>query len=217
MATISFLAGEDFAIQDIGGSGLGFYGPGGFGQSVKVGDFQDNTYITDGTGAVNGPKADNVKFVHPNSGMLPTSDVRLLRDIPNYQATLNVRFTHTSAVQVQNASLRIFDRVNINAPASGVTTMVAQLIHPWDTAQPSGPLGSGDVSWWAPGGSGGTFNGRTYDNPVSLANSPGTSGWSPNGAATVDTQHDWYVALSASPDSIGSKLNYGLYVQLEYL
>jgi len=217
VATISFLAGEAFTIQDIGGSGLGFYGPGGFGQSIQVGSYQDNTYITDSTGALAGPKADNVKYVHANSGMLPTADVRLLQDIPNYQATLQIEFTHTSAVRVQNAELRIFDRTNINLPAVGVTTKVAEVVHPWTTSQPAGPLGSGDTQWWSPGGSGGTYAGRTYDDPVSLVDSPGSGGWSPSGVNTVDTIHDWFVLLSASPDSIGSKVNYGLYVSLEYL
>lgn len=217
MATISFLAGEGFTIQDMGGSGLGFYGAGGFGQSVQVGSYQDNTYITDSTGALAGPKADNIKYVHANSGMLPTSDIRLLRDIPNYQATLNIRFTHTSAVRVQNATVRIFDRTNINLPAVGVTTKVAEIIHPWTTSQPGGPLGSGDTQWWSPGGSGGTFSGRTYDPPVDLVASPGISGWSPLGSNTTDTSHDWFLGLSASPDSIGSKSSYALICQLEYL
>jgi len=37
------------------------------------------------------------------------------------------------------------------------------------------------------------------------------------GAAHEALRHDWYVALSASPDSIGSKTQYGLYFTLEYL
>lgn len=217
MATLSFLAGELFGINDLAGSGLGFYGPGGFGSSVRVGEYQDNTYITDSTGAVAGPKCDNIKYVHANTGQLAGGDNRALRDIPNYMATLNIRFSHTSPVRVQNAKLRIFDRVNIDVPAPGVTTKVAQLVHPWNEAQPSGPLGSGDTAWKTLGGSGGTIGGRTYDPPLDLAASPGATGWSPQGAATSDVQHDWYIALSASPDSIGSKLNYGLYVSLEYL
>ena len=32
-----------------------------------------------------------------------------------------------------------------------------------------------------------------------------------------DAQHDWYVALSAEPESIGSKQDYALYFTLEYL
>jgi hypothetical protein len=214
MAQINFLSGFQFTINDLAGSGLGFYGAGGFGQSVQVGQYQDNTYITDSTGAINGPKVNNVKYVHANSGMIPTNDTRVLRDIPNYLSTLNIRFTHTSAVQTQQAKLIIFDRTNINNPASGVTTKVAQIVHPWNTQSPAG---SGQTSWSSPGGSGGTFGARTYDPPVSLVSSPGTSGYSPSGAATYDTQHDWYVALSASPDSIGSKVQYGLYASLEYL
>lgn len=214
MATITFMAGEAFAIQDLGGSGLGFYGPGGFGQSVRVGDFQDNTYITDSTGAIAGPKVDNIKYVHANSGQLPTNDTRVLREIPNYLATLNIRFSHTSPVRTQNAQFRIFDRVSINNPASGVTTKAAQLVHPWNTQTPAG---SGDTTWKTLGGSGGTIGGVTYDPPLALVASPGLSGLSPNGANTSDISHDFYLALSASADSVGSKTLYSAYCSLEYL
>ena len=37
------------------------------------------------------------------------------------------------------------------------------------------------------------------------------------GGTGVDTHHTWAVALSASPLSIGSKEQYGLYISLEYL
>ena len=55
---------------------------------------------------------------------------------------------------------------------------------------------------------------------VPLAQSPGPSGhYAGDGSANTGqyTQHDWYLAISASPDSIGSKTQYGLYVELEYL
>lgn len=214
MATISFLAGEGFAIQNLGGSGLGFYGPGSFGESVRVGEYQDNTWITDSTGAIEAAKTDNIKYVHPNSGELPGDDVRVLRDIPNYLSTLNIRFTHTSAVKVQNVKVRIFDRNDIDRPASGVTCKVAEVIHPWNTTSPAG---SGGTTWSTLGGSGGTFNSITYDNPLSLANSPGMSGLSPNGSDTTDTQHDHYLLISASPDSIGSKTQFGLLCSYEYV
>lgn len=216
MALISFFAGagEINQIFDLAGSGLGFYGAGGFGASVQVGQFQDNTYITDPTGAIAGPKADNVKWVHSLSGMIPTNDIRVLREIPNQRASLNIRFTHTSAVKTQNIVVRIFDRNNIDAPASGVTTMVAELVHPWATQTPEG---SGSVQWQHLGGSGGTIGGVTYDAPIQLLNSPGSGGNSPSGVNTVDIQHDWYLGVSASPDSIGSKSQYGLYISLEYL
>ena len=55
---------------------------------------------------------------------------------------------------------------------------------------------------------------------VPLAQSPGPSGhYAGNGTGNTGqyTQHDWYLAITASPDSIGSKTQYGLYVELEYL
>jgi hypothetical protein len=213
MASFDFYCDFNLNIQNLGGSGIGFYGPGGFGSSIKVGDYQDNTYITDASGAVQGPQGNNVKYVHPNSGMIPTNNTLLLRNIPNYQGSVNVRFSNPTAVQITNATATYFDRVNTNNPPSGLICKMAQLIHPWTTQTPAG---SGDTTWWTPGGSGGTVNGTTYDPPIALANSPGTSGWSPNGAATTDTQHDWYLACSVQVSSIGSKL-FALSVQLEYL
>ena len=55
---------------------------------------------------------------------------------------------------------------------------------------------------------------------VPISDSPGASGnYAHNGTGSehTATQHDWYLAISASPDSIGSKTQYGLYVELEYL
>jgi hypothetical protein len=209
MAAINFYieTGADWNI-DVSGSGLGFFGSGGFGASVPVGSYQDNTYVTDGNGTVQGPHGNNVKWRHANSGEVAGSTVLDLQHIPNYESTLNVRFTHASAVRVQNAILRIYDRNNINVGASGVTTKVAEIIHP-NPVQGAG--GSGDSAWITPAGSGVT---------VPLAQSPGESGeYAGGGSVSVyqDDRHDWYVAISGSPNSIGSKTQYGLYVSLEYL
>ena len=210
MALISFLAGEGYAINDLSGSGLGFYGLGGYGTSVQVGQYQDNTYITNSTGtATDAIKVDNIKWMDAASGQIPGGEVRLLTAIPNYLATLNIRFTHTAPVKTQNAQLRIFDRANIDNPAVGVVTKVAVLVHPWDTASPAG---SGSLTWATPGGSGSVINMSSF--PAAI--SPGSGGLSPSGSNTMDTTHDWYVALSAFPDSIGSKL-FALYFALEFL
>jgi hypothetical protein len=208
-AVITFLAGKDFTIQDLAGSGLGFYGDAGFGASVPVGSWQGRTFITNGAGTTQGPEGDNVKFLNAGSGILgQTGSGIALTCIPNYQATLNIRFNYDTAVKVQNSTLRIYDRSNPDNPASGVTTKVAEVIHPGIT---QANTGSGDTTWLTPGGSGST---------VSLAPSPGVSGMfagNGNNGQWTDTQHDWYVAISASPDSIGSKTLYGLYISLEYL
>jgi hypothetical protein len=210
MALIEFFSGEGTDINNLSGSGLGFYGAGGYGTSVAVGHYQDTTYITNSTGtATDAIKVDNVKWVHNASGQIAGGEIRALRDIPNYLATLNIRFTNSTPVKVQNAQLRIFDRVNIDNPAVGVLTKVAVLVHPWDTTSPAG---SGSITWGTPGGSGSVVNFSDFPSAIS----PGSGGFSVSGSDTTDTRHDFYTAISSLPDSVGSKL-YGLYFSLEFL
>lgn len=204
-ATISFHAGTAGSIANLAGSGLGFFGS-SFGQSVQVGSWQDTTYITNGTGSTQGAVCENTKWIHANSGNQSDAGVINLQYIPNRLATLNIRFTNDTAVKTQNVKLRIFDRTNINNAASGVTTKVAELIHP--ALSQAVISNSSDSSWSTPYGSG---------EVMTLASSPGRSGESPLGQYTSDTRHDWYTVVSASPDSIGAKTLYGLYVELEYL
>ena len=236
MASISFLAGST-AINNLSGSGLGFFG-GSFGQSVQINNFQDTTFITDGNGTNNGGAGNNVKYSTDTkafaAGVVPATG---LLYIPNEKATLNIRFSNDSAVRTQNCKLRIFDRVNKDHPASGVITRVCELLHPSNSYSIEG---SGDSTWFGSSTHTGSDAQGTYNasaNPssrlpagtntvggsgvfVPLAQSPGPSGlYAGNGAANTGQyyQHDWYVGITASPDSIGSKTQYGLYVELEYL
>ena len=207
MAAIEFWAAgyNDIQIHNLSSSGIGFYGS-AFGNSVAVGEYQTTTYITNSNGTSQGPQINNVKYLNPSSGYVnsATSGMPLL-NIPNYLSTLNIRFTHSSPVKTQNVKLYIYDRVSINNEASGVLTKVAEIIHP-DVLQTA--TGSGDSNWITPTGS---------SVIVDLVASPGTSGFRPNGANTSDTRHDWYTVISASPNSVGSKTQYGLYTSLEYL
>lgn len=207
MATISFYA-DNFGVQNLNGSGLGFYGA-GFGSSVDVGAYQTTTFITNGAGTSQGPQVNNVKWTHSASGEINGAGVsKQVTAIPNYLASLNIRFTHSSNVKTQNAKLRIYDRSNINNNPSGVTCKVVELIHP-DTVQNNN--GSGASSWSQPVGS---------SIVLDMADSPGESGlYAGNGSVSVyeDDRHDWYLAISASPDSIGSKTQFGLYFETEYL
>lgn len=206
MATITFYA-DTFGVTNLAGSGLGFYGA-SFGQSVNVGEYQTTTYITNAAGTSQGPQVNNNKYLNSMSGYLngQTSGT-LLTSWPNYLATLRINFSHSTSVQVQNAKFRIYDRTSIDNPASGVTTKVAQLIHP-DIIQNNN--GSGSTTW-------STLEGSAVT--LTLATSPGYSGiYAGNGSNSTrpDTSHDWYLSCSSSPDSIGSKL-YAGYVSLEYL
>lgn len=206
MANISFYA-DSYGIQNLNGSGLGFYGS-SFGSSVAVGSYQDTTFITDANGTIQSEQVNNIKWMHPNSGSINGAAPVSLLAIPNYLATLNIRFTHSTAVQVQNWRVYAYDRTSYNNLPSGVTTKIAELIHT-DTVQ--NVNGSGDSSWVTNPGTGVVMY---------LAQSPGVSGiYAGNGTSSTvsSTQHDTYLAISQSPDSIGSKQLNGIFVAIEYL
>lgn len=206
-ATINFLA-NGFTIS--GGSGLGFFGT-AFGNSINVGSFNQNTYITDGAGINQGPAGNNIQFYNGTSGYLGNNLVPTgLTYMPNNQATLNIRFNNDTAVQTTNYQLFIYDRINTNNPASGVVTYCAELVHVNPVANNTG---SGSTTWFA-------FSGIASQTGIymTLFNSPGQSGVYNNTSSTrPDTQHDSFLAITASPLSIGSKSQYGLYVSLQYL
>jgi hypothetical protein len=264
MAEITFHANnfEGGGTSEIGhtiGSGLGFYGA-GYGVSVPVASRQNSTWVTnaDGTASMgvyqlNNTELedlDNVGDVDANdmgkvsSNGLTEIDLNLL---PNYLAPLNIKFTHTEDVKVQNCKLRIFDRNNILKHASGVTTFVYEVRHPHLSQVAGTNVGLSHR------GHGGNYHEWTeYDSEDSsepadmiFTNSPGLSGCNsttadegvaggitdkfPAAALTSPqiatfagnlhdaAQHDWYAALSAMPTEIGSKTKYGLYFTLEYL
>lgn len=201
MPTISFLAGEGSAVNTVSGSGLGFFGS-GFGFSVGVGEYPSRTFITNSAGTVEGPEVDNVKYVSASTAIIGQTGTEIaLTQIPNYLSTLQIRFSHTSPCLVQNAKMRITDRSGINNNPTGVTCYAAEIIHTGTTQTDDG---LGDTTWQ---------NVRGSTNILSLQNSPGISGLS-GGSGAV---HDWYIALSPSPDSIGSKTQFGLYFSCEYL
>lgn len=311
-------------LETLSGSGLAFYGASA-GSSVQIGAYQDNTYVANADGSIYKDATNNIKYVantHP-SGMTVTSEAGGsnlnvgLSGVKTYQATLGIEFGHSTSVNIQNAQLRIYDRTNINYPASGVNTKVAEIINHNGVSHSSqgslgvssNAVGSGDCFWWGEpwptqyvtknyftNSSGEVFvNGSSAVSNVNgdsrlsaaaiagsyatvggtgivvpLSNSPGSGqkqlqpseiagstggGTTPGlmwpkwsqyvssteqsnlfgsrnsfgdgslaanigktyGGTGVDTHHTWAVALSASPLSIGSKEQYGLYISLEYL
>lgn len=218
-AAITFYAGSGNAeLNDIStpGSGLGFYGA-SFGTSVQVGQYQDTTFITNSNGSVNGGNANNNKYVGNMSGveLNGAAAVVLSGLTPSSDATVNIRFTNDTAVRTQNVEARIFDRTNKDNNASGVTCQVAELlVGASGTDQATAGSGSREAwvssehGWQALGGSGTT---------LTLLSSAGSGGLSVSGNLTEDTRHDWYLALSATPTSIGSKTQFGLFCELEFL
>lgn len=220
------------------GSGLGFFG-GGFGISVPVNQYQDSTYVTNSNGTASGIKCSNIKYATSSSAYIQgETEGAGLSGIPNIAAPLNIRFEHDEGVRVQNCKLRIFDRLDISKHASGVVTQVYEIRHPHPVLGVNynsniGPLkfrGVTDDHEWVQFADGFSMtdmiltpgpgpSGLNTSSSEIMATGDGThyNYISQSGEACRSRRHDWYVALSASPGSIGSKTDFGLYFTLEYL
>lgn len=219
-------------IDHAAGSGIGFYGN-GFRVSVPVGSQQNQTYVTNDVGTAQGVQLNNTAVstlgdaetegtVAINGGT-PIN----LSSLPNMSCPLNIRFEHeTTAVRVQNCKLRIFNRQNIDEHAVDVVTSVYEARHP-NNNQTISQLGHraypDDNKWFE-------FDPSNAMEDMELTPSPGDGGTNSlseaessfgatayDGASHQSQTHDWYLALSSEPVTIGSKTEYGLYVTMEYL
>lgn len=206
MADLNVYGGENYNIGTDVGSGVGFFGAGGFGYSVQVNKFNARTYITNASGSSEGPEIDNLMWTAPTGVIWGTSgEEHQLTEIPNDKATVNIKFTHTSSVDIQNAVFRAFDGVSVDNAPSGCSIRAFEIIHDGTTYSNDG---SGDTHWIALSGA---------DSTLSLSDSPGTSGVYANAGGTgSDTRHDWYIGTTLMPTSIGEKTG-SFYVYMEYL
>lgn len=209
MATFNLYAGEDRLVQNT--SGLGFFGNNGFGAPVVVGEYQGRTFVTNSIGTVEGIECNNNKY-HDISGVVhgqAGSGIELTC-LPNELSTINIRFTHNSAIYTQYGRLYIFDGSydglipNKENPATGLIFYAAEIRHT-DPIQTDNGLGDTEWSDLSVSGS----------NWIGLVNSPGEEGERVAGEV-LSTRHDWYIALSCSPTQLGNK-SFGMVCELEYL
>lgn len=197
MAEIKMYIGEnDISIGT--GQALGFFGPAGFGDPLSLNEFNGRTFVTDDDGSTEFAECDNCRRISSSNVVIGQTGTGIdIRNLPNYLATINLRFTHPQAVLVQNAQL-------IAVVPTGLDIYGAEIIH---TSRLQTETGTGDTSWVAMGGSGQILN---------LVDSPATSGLSPFGPASTDTRHDWYIALSTTPTLPGDK-QFSFQADLEYI
>lgn len=199
MASIDFYAGEGFTVNNLGGFAIGGYGS-SYGAAVQVGSYQDNCYITNSAGTLSSPtKIDNCKYIDANTVEIAGGEQILLRALPNYLSTFEVRLTNATAVKISNPKLKVFDRLNIDTAPPNLTTKVAVIVHNWNSQTPAG---SGSLTWSTVGGSGAVLDIGAIS---TAAISPGSGGGSINGPNTTSTTHSWFFAMSWMPQTVGSK------------
>lgn len=171
---------------------VGFFG-GGFGLSIRVGEYNDNTYRTTEDGSTNGGALPNLKYAN-TSGAYVASEITAteLLEVDNDEATLRIQLNSDSAVATQNTRFRAYDKSSINSNPSGVTVYAAEIRK--DNAI---VRGSGDTNWTAIAGSGSVLS--LDDRSLAV------------------TQHQWHVGLTCTPTSIGEKTNFAFYFETEFL
>jgi hypothetical protein len=201
------------ALDTLSGSGLAFYGATA-GSSVQIGAYQEVTRVANSTGSSYEDDTNNVRYL---ASTFPSGQSQLsilgadldigITGIKTMQGTFGIEFGHTSAVQAQNVQLRIYDRNNVNYPASGVNTKAAEIVNfdgtTWDsqgaTGDTSDAVGSGDAFWWGEAWPSAlvTKNYYTNSSAVVFYNGLDTSSVT-NGDARLAT-----AAVAGSYDSVG--------------
>jgi len=172
---------------------LGFFGA-NFGFSIRVGEYNNSSFRTTADGSSNGGALPNLRWAN-SSGAYVAGELTAteLKEIDNDEATLKITLTTDSAIQTQNSVLRAFDRVDINSNPSGVTILAAEIRNDITAGR-----GSGDTSWTSIAGSGSTLGLEDQTTEDS-------------------TTHDFFIALTATPTSIGEKTSVGFYWETEFL
>lgn len=189
---------------DLSDFGIGFFGPEGSGSYVPVGQWNSTTYIVHGDPWIPYAQIQNIAYHASNSGIVDGVIPLHLRSIPNYQATLNIRFDQDHPVRIFNARCNLYDGDDLDNPPYGWNARLAEVIH---TSKIQTNTGTGDQTWHI----------ASTGESISLTNNPGPTG-AYAGRYVFDgyERHDWYVAISVSPEQVGSRTA-GLNVYLEYL
>lgn len=179
---------------------VGFFGT-SFGNSVRVGEYQDATHVTNPSGTVNSGALSNNKFIDANTVKIGTNPNSALSGITIEDTTIRIHFNNSvDPVQTQNAYFRAYDRSDINNAPSGVDVYAYEA-----SSSSSGVVDVTDASG---------------------LNLFGDTAWTQISGATAlplldhtfsDQDHYYFIGVSASPTSIGTKTQFGFYTELEYL
>lgn len=189
-----------------GANHLGFFGVGGpegnpF--AVVIDRYQDKTFITNmsGTNLGKAPwgvrasgQLHNAKYVSASTVNINGQGAVSISNVPIQSGTLLVRFVPSGSISVrtQNAALRAVP-LNASSGVNDISSIVTGL-----KIQGFEPVN--DSTWVQMAGAGAIDNQLQFtDRTVSLP------------------QHDFFACLSASPEAIGQRNNFGFFMIVEFL
>lgn len=189
-----------------GANHVGFFGAGGpegtpF--AVIVDRYQDKTFITN----MSGTNLGNSPFGLPGSGELinhkyssdTTANVSglgavSLTNVTQGSGTLLIRFVPSGSAEVKTQNALLYTVVlNATSGVDDVTSVVTGL-------KVYGYEPGADGTWTQMAGVGATDNQLALDDH-----------------SVADTVHDFFVGLSASPEAVGARTNFGFFAVIEFL
>lgn len=164
--------------------------------NITVASWQDGTHVgngTPGTDQCGANHANNVKFVASGTMSVNGGGTENINDtnLTNDECTMRLHFNHTSAVAVTGVRFYCFDNSTVTNEAVGVEVYAFE-------------RGISATSWTLINDDSGNIGGDNSGERLALANS---------GSAT---DHYWYLALSASPESVGAKSSFAFGATLTY-
>lgn len=196
MATFTWEVYADTpAWMGVGANTIVFSGSGGLDTAITVGNWQDETHLGDGdpgTDQCGTNHVPNVKYVSgtqfdSGGGTEALNDTNLVQT----ECTLRVKFTDASSVATSNGRFYAFDGSTETNEALGVEAYAFE-------------QGVGATSWTQINDDSGDIGGDNSGERLALSDQ------------SAGTEHYFYIAVSARPESVGSKTQFDFGVALTY-
>lgn len=196
MATFAWEVYADTpAWMDVSTNTIVFSGSGGLDTPITVGNWQDETHLgsgdpgTDQCGTNHVP---NVKYVSGTQfdgggGTESLNDTNLVQT----ECTLRIEFTDASSVATSNGRFYAFDGSTETNEAVGIEAYAFE-------------QGVGATSWTQINDDSGNIGGDNSGERLDLSDQ------------SAGTEHYFYIAISARPESVGSKTQFDFGIALTY-
>ena len=171
---------------------IGFFGD-NFGESIPLDNYQGTTVVTNSSGTINDGALPNVKFINTTQGSFGGS-TQNMASLASGSATLHIRLTSGSASRLQAINLYAYSG-SLSVGPTGSGSIIA--LGPGNMNVMGYEVGGANTTWTTMSGS-----------AAPLALTPHTG--------STQVNHDYYVAISASPTVTGVNTTVSLAIYAEY-
>jgi hypothetical protein len=192
MATFTWYGYISAAWTDLAANTI-IFGGSSFGSNIDVDSWQDSTHAGNGDPGSDQGTMNNVKYLTGSTMSVNGGGSENINDtnLATTECTLKVNFSHGSSVAITGARFYSYDGSVVGNEAVGVGVYAFE-------------RGVSASAWTHINSDSGNIGGDNSGERLALAD---------QGAGT---SHDYYIAASASPESVGAKTSFDFGVALTY-